>query len=161
MTKFYTYLNENYNNWTFPNNETIDSDFLEYSKKEQTKWKRRADVYGFRFPIFSNKQEFKQELKNGKIIKITESWIDRIDNLSDLNNIEDLRELVQSYKRPRDIDSIIRGLENNEKLPYPIVLKGNRGYHMLAGNTRINTARIMDITPKAILIDVSEEKTND
>ncbi|MFW6046285.1 MAG: hypothetical protein ACOCP4_00580 [Candidatus Woesearchaeota archaeon] len=113
---------------------------------------------GFKFPIFSNFEEFKFKLKNADIIKITDKWVNKITHLTNIDDLEELKSMVKSYKRPRDIESIISGFENNDKIPYPIILKGNNGYHIMAGNTRINIARIMNITPEALLVDVSKKK---
>lgn len=159
MSKFYNYINENtYNNWTFPDDKTLKSDFEEYKKKENNKWKSRSQSMGFKFPIFSNFEEFKFKLKNADIIKITDKWVNKITHLTNIDDLEELKSMVKSYKRPRDIESIISGFENNDKIPYPIILKGNNGYHIMAGNTRINIARIMNITPEALLVDVSKKK---
>jgi len=34
---------------------------------------------------------------------------------------------VSGYVRPRDVDRIVQGIESGAKLPYPIILKGDKG----------------------------------
>ncbi len=112
---------------------------------------------GFRFPLFTDLNDFKKSLKSAKVININDSWARSIVNLTDYDNIDSLKNLVQSYVRPRDIDRIIDGFNKNHKMPMPIILQGTKGYHIMTGNTRTNTARIMGITPKALLVDISGE----
>lgn len=66
------------------------------------------------------------------------------------------KDMVSQYVIPRDIDRIIEGFESNDKLPMPIILKSKLGMFIMAGNTRQNVARIMGITPKAILINLDK-----
>lgn len=82
--------------------------------------------------------------------------MDKVEHSTDIYNIDDLRNLVSSYKRPRNIDRIISGFKNNDKIPYPIILKSNNRYFIMAGNTRQNTARILGITPKVLVVDVNK-----
>jgi hypothetical protein len=157
--KFSKYLTENvstYKNWSFPTNSDMKSDYAEYKKKENTKWKTRASVYQFRFPIFKNFKQFKQEIKQGKVITLTPSFENKIPGTSYCTTIDEVKSMVNTYKRPRDVDRIVKGFYNDEKIPYPIILKGKNGYFRLAGNTRMNIARILEIKVKVLIIDVSK-----
>ena len=160
--KFKQFLIENsiqsYNNWSYPTNKDMKSDYNEYKKKEDYKWKGRATTYGFRFPIFKNFSHFKKEIKNGKVVSLTESLERQIPESSYCETFEELKDLVNSYKRPRDVNRILNGFQNNEKIPYPIILKGNNGYFRLAGNTRMNSARILGIKVKVLILDVRKPK---
>jgi hypothetical protein len=49
----------------------------------------------------------------------------------------------------------VQGYENNVPLPLPIILKGNDGLWIMAGNTRQSTARVLGIKPQALLVDIS------
>jgi hypothetical protein len=154
--KFYNFINESYSNWVFPDNKTMEEDFIEYKKKEKSKWENRAQIYGFRFPIFNDLEHFKESLKTGKIISLNDSFADKVNNLTSLKTIESLKSMVSGYYKPRDVDRIISGIKNNDKIPMGIILKGKNGYFIMAGNTRQNTARILGIIPKMILINVSK-----
>ena len=102
-------------------------------------------------------EQFKQALQNAQVVPVTEQLFNQTENLSDVVSVDQLRDLVSSYVRPRDVDRIIRGFEDNDPMPYPIILKGRNGLHHMTGNTRINAARIHGITPKAMIVDVSEQ----
>ena len=153
------YLNEQshpYKNWIFPNEETMRADFNEYKKKEERKWKRRSEIIGSRFPIFEDYDHFKSSLKNAKVITLTPEIDKKILNRSYEKSIEGLKSLVGTYTIPRDVDRIVKGFQKGDKIPYPIVIKGDRKMWIMAGNTRLNTSFIMGVEPKVLMVDVSE-----
>lgn len=143
-----------YSNWTFPDQSTMQSDFAEYKKKEQSKWKARAQIIGARFPLFNDFNHFVESLKNAQVVNADS--IDRdVRNRSHTQSIDDLKDLVSSYVRPRDVDRIVSGFNSHDKIPYPIILKGSNGMWIMAGNTRLDTAGILGVPKKALLVDVS------
>jgi hypothetical protein len=144
--------------WRLADTATLKEDFLEYSKKENTKWKERAKLIGMRFPVFNDFEDFKIAYRNGIIVTVKKNqpFPFRINNLSHTDSIEELKDLVSSYKRPRDVDRIVNGMKKGDKIPIPIVLKGKKGYWIMAGNTRINVARILGKEIKFMLLDVSK-----
>lgn len=152
--KFKQYLTEQtFNNWVRYTPESLKWDWEEYKVKEDYKWKGRMESINGRWPIFKSKQHLKQELDKAKIVdqkslRSREGWT----NISD---IQGLKGLVNTYKRPRDVDRITRGFQEGAKMPMPIILKSGNNYWPLAGNTRQNTAKIMGIPVKVLIIDVS------
>lgn len=144
-----------FDNWSMPNAETMKADFDEYKKKETRKWQARSESMGFRFPIFDTFEDFKEAIRGAHIVTVSKSFDNRVQNRSKTTSISSLKALVNSYSRPRDVDRIIDGFRSNAKMPYPIILKGSQGMWIMAGNTRLDTANILKITPKALLIDVS------
>lgn len=149
--RMYNFLHEG---WSFPSVSTMKDDFNEYKKKEHKKWERRADIIGARFPIFIDFEEFKKSLENAEVITVTKQFDNKISNRSQTSSIRELKNLVSSYVRPRNVDRIVQGIKSGAKLPYPIILKGNRGMWIMAGNTRLDSAFILGDTPKALLVDV-------
>jgi hypothetical protein len=145
-----------FNNWVFPNAATLQADFEEYKKKETRKWEQRAQVMGFRFPIFNTLQDFISALKSAQIIMLTKEHDRRVMNRSHTSSIEDLKSLVGGYNMPRDVDRIVQGYQSNAPMPYPIILKGSKGEWIQAGNTRCDVAFILGIEPKVLLVDVSK-----
>ena len=144
-----------YNNWIVPTDQTIRADFDEYKKKENSKWKSRAQTIGARWPMFTDIQHFKQSLQAAKIVPINDNIDRQIHNRSMTGSLESLKSLVAGYQMPRDVDRIAKGFENNDRIPLPIVLKGSRGMWIMAGNTRLDTAGILGVPKKALLVDVS------
>lgn len=149
---------ENYltEGWVFPDKKTIQADFTEYKKKEDYKWKGRANTIGARFPLFNDISQFEEALRNAEVVNLTPATDQKIKNRSHTGSIESLKSLVGTYKRPRDVDRIVQGLTSGAKIPMPIVLKGSKGMWIMAGNTRLDTAFILGNKPKVLMVDVSE-----
>ena len=150
------YINEKYsfNNWVKYTKESLKWDYEEYKKKEDYKWKGRMEIINGRWPIFNNLQHLKSELDKAKIInqktlKGKEGW-------SSVKNISDLKNLVSGYVRPRDVNRIVKGFNSNDKIPMPIILKSKNQYWPLAGNTRQNVAKILNIPVKVLIINVDK-----
>jgi hypothetical protein len=151
------YINEAFNNWTFPDDKTMKSDFSEYKKKEKKKWFSRSKMMGMRWPLFKDFNHFRHSLRTADVVKLTPSLDSKITNRSHSHSIEDLKQLVNGYIRPRDVDRIVDGFESNDRIPYPIVLRTRRGMWIMAGNTRLDASFIMDITPTILIVDVDAE----
>jgi hypothetical protein len=145
-----------FTNWSLPDEATMQADFKEYKKKEDSKWRGRARSMGFRFPIFDTFEDFKQALMTSPVITLTKAHDRNIENRSHTGSIESLKDLVSGYYQPRNVDRIVQGYESNAKMPHPIVLKGSKGEWIMAGNTRLDTAFIMGVTPRVIVVDVSD-----
>lgn len=145
-----------YNNWVYPDTNTMKSDFKEYKVKEEPKWKGRASSNGFVFPIFKDYEDYKSKVQSSPIINVTPEIWGTVGNLSTNTSIEDISDMVSSYVIPRDVNRITKGFSDNMNLPYPVILKGNNGLFIMSGNTRLNVANVMGIMPKAILVDVSD-----
>ncbi len=155
MATFKQYIQESFNNWVRYTDQSLADDFAEYKKKEESKWKERSEIIGLKFPIFNSKEEFKQLLDSSDIVKI--SSLKNVKNLTFNPSIDDIKVMVSSYIKPRDVDRIVDGINNNSKLPLPIILKGSKGMWILAGNTRQSVTRVLGSEPKAILINVEEK----
>ncbi len=129
--------------WVNYTPQSLEEDFSEYKKKESTKWKRRAKSMGFRFPIFKDFPEFTQALKNAQVKKLFKGEAEKITNVA-------LNDTIEDVKR------IDKGFELKSKMPMPIILKGSKGMHILAGNTRLNIAYIMNQIPEVLIVDVTK-----
>lgn len=142
--------------WVLLDEKTMKMDYDEYKLKEEKKWRSRSEKIGAKFPFFENFNDFKDKLKKSEIIKISDNFDKKIQNRSRTKSIEDLKDLVSSYFYPRDVDRIYNGMINGDKIPLLIIIKGNKGMWIFAGNTRLDVAGILNFTKKAILIDLSE-----
>jgi hypothetical protein len=142
-----------FDNWVRYDEKSIDIDFNEYKLKESKKWERRAVMFGFRFPLFDTLEYFKNALETSPIVNVDS--LNNVANMTKNTSIDDIKGMVGGYQMPRDVDRIVQGYQNNVKMPLPIILKGDKGLHIMAGNTRQSIARAMGITPKALLVDVS------
>ena len=143
-----------YDNWVRYTGSSVKSDFVEYKKKEESKWQDRAERIGMRFPIFDSEEQFRTDLDNAKIVSVSE--LDNVRNMSHNSSIADIESMVSSYRQPRDVKRIVQGLKNNAQIPMPIILKGSKGMWIMAGNTRQSTARVLGIDADVLLVDVSK-----
>lgn len=143
----------NYDNWVRYTPQSLKDDFVEYKKKESSKWKGRSRVIGSRWPMFDSMEQFQQALYQADIVNI--DTLGNVNNLTKNRTLDDIKHMVGGYQMPRDVDRIVQGYENNVPLPLPIILKGNDGLWIMAGNTRQSTARVLGIKPQALLVDIS------
>lgn len=156
MTSFKTFLLEGFNNWVRFTPESAKADFLEYQKKEEKKWRERAEIIGSRFPIFNDEEQFKAALRKAKIVNIDK--LANVHNMTANRSIDEIESMVSSYIKPRDVKRIEQGINNNARLPLPIIIQGSKGLWILAGNTRQAVTRVLGHTPKALLVNVKESK---
>ena len=145
-----------YDNWVMHDLDTLKSDFDEYKYKESRKWEQRSEDMGFRFPIFNSFEEYKSAIESGTVTRVDDSLWNSVRNLSANSSLDDIRVMVNGYTNPRDVDRIVKGIEGNNPIPYPVILKGKNGLFIMSGNTRMNVAKVMGNTPKALIVDVSE-----
>jgi hypothetical protein len=145
--------NTSFNNWTRFSEASLEADFQEYKQKEQRKWKQRAELIQARWPLFQDIQEFRQALSSAPVVDVDS--LRSVQNLTKNRSIADIKDMVSSYAWPRDVARIQQGYQENHKMPLPIIIKGQQGMWIMAGNTRQSVARVMGITPRALLVDVS------
>lgn len=146
--------NTSFNNWTRFTDASLEADFQEYKQKEQRKWKQRAELIQARWPLFQDIQEFRQALSSAPIVDVDS--LRSVQNITKNRSIADIKDMVSSYAWPRDVARIQQGYQENHKMPLPIIIKGQQGMWIMAGNTRQSVARVMGITPRALLVDVSD-----
>ena len=133
-----------YNAWRMLTDQEIDQEYeWEYSKV-----KRRFDD-----PL-PTLEDFQKAVKEGKPEVITPSKDRSIQNRSYPDDIEDLKDMVSQYQFPRDVDRIIDGLENNDPIPYPIVLEEAGDRWIMSGNTRMATSFLLDINPTVLIVKI-------
>jgi len=138
-------LNEAYDSWIPLSDEQIAQEYeWEYGKVEP--------VFGDIFPTLD---DFKEAVKSGQVKRWTEDLDNRTGNRSQVSSLEDLKDLVSGYQFPRDVDRIVKGFEENDPIPHPIVLQtGEDSYWVMSGNTRMDTAYILGITPEVLVLDI-------
>ena len=147
------HLTSSYNNWIRYTPASLQSDWSEYAHKAESKWRRRAEQIGARWPMFDSMDQFQQALDQAEIVNVDQ--LGDVENLTRNLSVADIKHMVGGYQNPRDVDRIIQGLQNHVALPLPIIIKGSRGMWIQAGNTRQATARVMGAVPRALLVDLS------
>jgi hypothetical protein len=144
-----------YDAWIRYTPESLHADWTEYAHKQDAKWRKRAAHIGARWPLFKNLAQFKQALDSAPIVGVDD--LADVENLTKNHNLQSIKAMVGGYQNPRDVDRIVAGLHAGVPLPLPIILKGDSGMWIQAGNTRQATCRVLGIEPKALLVDVTEQ----
>ena len=144
-----------YPHWTRYTPQSLQSDWNEYEHKQHSKWHKRAETIGARWPLFVNLDQFKHALDHAEAVNI-DSLDQYVNNLTVNDDIDDIKDMVGQYQQPRDVDRIVQGMHKGTVLPMPIILQGNDGLWIMAGNTRQSVSRVLGYQPQALLVDVRD-----
>jgi mRNA-degrading endonuclease RelE of RelBE toxin-antitoxin system len=138
----------NFHNWVKLTPEQI---------KQEYEWEYLAHV-SHKWKLFKDFEDFKDAVLHAKVLILTPQIDHHVANRSHTSSIEELKDMTSNYRFPRDVDRIVQGFKTNAKMPMPLLLKlpGNQLY-IMSGNTRTDAAFILGITPKVLVIDVSDK----
>lgn len=147
-------LNEiTFNKWVFPSDEDLRLEYkVEYKK-------HIVYSYGNIWPEF---EDFKDAVHVGEIKTVDRSFDMKIGGRSNTRDKESLLGLISGYRsypkyrNEKTLDAIYAGFENNKPMKMPLVLKGERSYQIMSGNTRMDIAFQLGIHPKVIIIDTGK-----
>ena len=151
---------KSYKNWKSPSVQSMKEDFADFKRKEE-KWENRARIILLQTPLFTDFEDFREKVQNGEIREIDRSFAQKVRGMSAVSSVAALKSLVKTYSKPRDVDRIVNGMKNEEKLPMPIIIKGKEGMWVLSGNTRCNASFALGFKPKVIIIDLSKEESDE
>lgn len=91
--------------------------------------------------------------RSAKLEKLDDATWKGLENSDswETTDISDAGRLAAGYGR--DISRIVRGLQNGDEIPAPIVLKRDDGTcTLVAGNTRLMAARVLGVRPTVLMI---------
>lgn len=126
-------------------------------RKELGEVERVAKEYGN-----EHEKEFAEELikrGNRQALSSLESWLwTKLEN-TDSNDVkkgewEKIENLSDQVNR--DWEDIKKKMENNTTMDAPIILKYKDVYHLVSGNTRLMVAKALGITPRVMIVDMSD-----
>lgn len=148
--KFIDILKEmtQFNNWVIPSLTQLKQEFkIEHELKNHKYW--------------DNESEFIDAVKNGEIVNITSSQDDNIYNRSQTETYDELIDLISSYnsypefRNEKTVKDIYEGFKNNKPMNLPIIIELNNGKRrIMSGNTRMDIAFQLGITPKVIIVKI-------
>ena len=130
--------------WRHNTDEDLEN---EYRWEYQNHWAHTG--------LFPTVSHFKQAVKRSPVVEITPQMDRVIGNRSRTRTVDELKGLTSTYRYPRDVDSIVRGLASGG-LPHPIVIKHGGRHTVMSGNTRMDAAFIHGINPHAIVVDMDQ-----
>lgn len=137
-----------FNSWVVPSDDTL--------KRE---YKVEIELKG-RDHLFLSEQDFIDRVKSAPIVSISASEDRMIKNRSRTRNKEELIDLVSSYRswpefrNMKTVDAIYQGFENNSPMELPIVIKQSGRTFILTGNTRMDIAFQLGVSPKVIMVEL-------
>ncbi len=146
---------QSYKGWVKPSAQTIKDDFAEY-QREESRWENRARNIQSVSPLFSSMEDFREKLESAEKKEIGKEFAARVHGMSLLKTLPALKSLIGTYSQSKDLDRIVQGFEEGDKIPMPILVKGKKGYAILSGNTRCNAAFILGFRPTVLIIDLTE-----
>lgn len=146
-----------FNNWVRP-----DDNALTHEYKIEYEIKPLKQMTGDAFPTL---QSFLAAAKKGKVLSVTDAIDRKIGYRSRTKNKKDLLSLIKGYasypqyRNEKTIDSIYNGFETGSPMSMPVVLLFADGsMRIMGGNTRMDVATHLGVTPKVLLIKVPEKK---
>ena len=137
-----------YNAWVIPDEDTLRREFkVEHEYKNLN--------------LFDDVEEFLTKVKDGEITPVSKSDDMSIINRSRTGSFDSLLNLISSYasypkyRNEDTLKDLYKKMEENKELDFPIVLQYPDGRRRIfSGNTRMDVAFQLGITPKVILIKV-------
>lgn len=131
----------------------------DFSKEKDEFSRVAADFSGNdRKALTENTRQLESLYRQGKLITLSASMWRRLDNTDSWNTktIKDIERAIRRNSKgsgTRSIEKIIREYISG-KVRAPIVLEfnGGKSYTLIAGNTRLMAARMLEIEPKVLLV---------
>jgi hypothetical protein len=141
----------NFSNWRAPSISDLKREFhVEHELKG--------------LECFESEKDFINACKRGKLTSITKDMNSNIGNRSNTRSFAELLGLIKSYRsypKYRNEDTL-RGLygafKENKEMDLPIILKDEDGsMSVFSGNTRLDVAFQLGLTPKALVVSIQGE----
>jgi hypothetical protein len=143
----------NFTNWVKPSKEDLT---LEY--KIEYEIKPLKAMTGDAFPTL---QSFLSAASKAKILNVTPEIDRKIGYRSRTSSKEQLLSLIRGYasypqfRNEKTIEAIYDGFRENKPMKMPIVLQlDSKTMRVMGGNTRMDVAQHLGITPQVLLIQV-------
>jgi len=137
-----------YNAWVIPDEDTLRREF-----------KVEHEYKGLN--LFDDIKDFFDAIEEGEIVSINRSDDSRIMNRSRTQSFDSLLNLISSYasypkyRNEDTLKDLYTKMKENKELDFPIMLQYPNGERRIfSGNTRMDVAFQLGITPKVILVNV-------
>ncbi len=131
-------------NWRLPNDEELRKE-LNLKLKKPYYYKELGIVKANCWDSWKN---IKLSVSKGEITRLPFSNYNSIERLSGGSTLKSMYDMSLSYNSgPRDPFRIAAGFKNNDSIPMPIIIRYANRLILTAGNTRLNCAKICNITP--------------
>jgi hypothetical protein len=139
-------------NWVMPSKKTMRHEYTAEYQNPKRNWEHRSKAIGAPYPLADDLAGFENLITNGNITIITDGDFDDIHGLTDIATIHGIKRLVASYRYPQDVDALVDAFRAGEEMELPVIIEGAKGRWLLDGNTRLNVARALGLTCKAVVV---------
>ena len=127
-------------------------DLTDEQIKQEYEWEYISHQKRSGFDPWPTLKEFKKAVKGGSVETLSKEKDAKVGNRSRCNDLHELKDLTGGYRFPRDVDRIVKGFKEGHAMPYPIILDGGGRRWVMSGNTRLDAAFILGITPKVLVL---------
>lgn len=140
-----------FDNWKLPSLEQLMLEFkVEHTLKGNDFW--------------NSEEDFLEAIENAEVISISKEEDRNISYRSRTRSKEDLLSLIRGYRsypqyrNEKTIEKIYEGFMENKPMDLPIVIEfANGRRRIFSGNTRLDIAFQLGITPKVLLVQSETE----
>jgi hypothetical protein len=144
---------ESFSNWREPTRQDLGKEYkIEYEIKPSLKsWLDDA------WPTLD---DFLNAAAQGQVITVPDELDRTIEYRSRTRTRSQLRDLLSSYRswpefrNDQTLSDLYTAFEQNREMTMPIVVKYQGDLRVMAGNTRMDVAQQLGITPQVLLISV-------
>ena len=138
-----------FDNWSTPDIDTLKKEFrIEHEMKGHHFWK--------------DEKEFLQQAKNGKVVSLSNAEDKKMGYRTHTSSFDNLHSLIKTYKsypkyRNEDtLKSLYSGFKDNKSMQLPIVVDFGTHKRIFGGNTRLDVAFQLGVSPKVFEIKAGE-----
>jgi hypothetical protein len=143
-----------YDNWRLPNEEELRK---ELSLKQAKPYASELGLEG-KINCWDSWENITKAVKKGKVVRLPYDKYYTIERLSPGSTLKSMRDMSLNYRSgPRDPFRIAKGFEDNDTIPMAIIMNVDGNLVLTAGNTRLSSAKICNVTPSPKVLIIPGE----
>lgn len=110
--------------------------------------------------VWPAEEDFLQAANNANVVELTQAMDSELGNRSQTVNMDQLLRLVSSYRswpefrNTGTVQDIIEGFKEDQPMKMPIVVEYDGYKQIMSGNTRLDIAFMMKVTPQVLWIKI-------
>ena len=148
LRHLYQEVSNSYSAWKRPDMDMLEREFrVEHEKKGRDN--------------FESFQDFLKAIKKAKVVSLSKAEDADIRNRSHTRSFKELLNLIKryasypKYRNEETLRALYQRFETNQAMDMPIIFEDEFGEReIFAGNTRLDIAFQLGITPKVLLVQV-------
>lgn len=140
-----------YDNWHRPTDQDLEFEW-------ETEWDKLR--YYLDTDFFDDRENFVDACQKGRVVRLTRHGDDHVERRTYCDSIQELEDTVSTYRsaerRKGMPTKLAEMMQNNMALPTPILFRYRGSVYCVGGNTRLDVARILQVSPdpQVLLVDL-------